>query len=862
MLRTVVLFLILCSADAAIAQQLRMVSPVRNQRICLGATVPVRGSIRNADSVARTLVLHVEINNISNGITVYSSADTIASVLASTSTAVVLPDYVTDPAKLSQLGSFVLVATLSALDSSMHPISNWPYTEADRYAIFGIRQTTTPFEDNANNYIKSGAGGVDLPDQYRWVNQGATVVDGENETWDPPPPRDPLEPIGPDSLRSPVIRLDNIGTFGDSYIGVGTGDTLASFPVNLGAKTRVLLTFDFMRSGRHEYPALWETTSLTGPETSFTDFNGHPLQSGDSLILEFAAPGSDACDTAAISWYRILGIGGGQDFRFQSGFIRIEDDNITTQIGDPSVSTTISLSQSYLTSSFRFRFRVKASDQGSAGVKDDADAFYLDDIHLQSAGLPAVEVLWARVVTPYTKIPYSATAALPVYVALKSYGAESPIEVPLYVTITDSLGHLYYDRQTQIPQLPSFGDTIVRVPDWNAQFTPMPGKYTVHAELGVSGYDSYSEDDATNSIFFLNSKVSTLPGGRGEFAYDDAGLEPGPAAGNDIPFLTRVIGDGIGFSNSTGSYAVKYTLPRPDTIYGANVFFANGNASPDAIRISLHVHNASTGLPGDTLRQESTQASFQDVRRGAAFNQFWPYYFPKPIVVDSGSYWIVVSQLSLDNMMMGGDLSRGGARLRVADPINPQFESIYTDPYGTEYSETNNSGDISGAYAVESPAASGSWQPWMPASGYWPASSHTTIKEATAINPQLSAPQSAGGAYLPMIRMIVGHAEPAAVRHGMLPDKSLTMSPNPANPGKEPISIYFGLSAQSQAKIEIYDVMGRIVRAFESTQISAGDHSVVWDCRDAVGQFVTQGSYFVRVSTADTILSGRIVVVE
>ncbi len=115
-------------------------------------------------------------------------------------------------------------------------------------------------------------------------------------------------------------------------------------------------------------------------------------------------------------------------------------------------------------------------------------------------------------------------------------------------------------------------------------------------------------------------------------------------------------------------------------------------------------------------------------QRGPSWDQWDSYYFPKPIVLASngaekGVFWAGVSQLSsADNMMLGGDLYRGGALVREWDPqyISPSIQIANNDPYGTQWNKSNNNGDVSCVWAVELTAGSGGWSSWAPSQGWWP----------------------------------------------------------------------------------------------------------------------------------------------
>lgn len=840
----IALLLLAGMSGFATAQSLVLSSPLRNQQICLGNAVAVTASAHNLDTIMRSLVVRLQITNVVTGVTVYEAADTALNVAPNAIVEAALPNYVTETGKLSELGTFEVVASLSALDSALRPLPSWPFGSTTRFHVFGMHTVPNPFADFGLDYSRSLEDSVDFPNQLLWANIGATIVEGDSAVWEAPPPEDDVSGFGPDSLHSPTFRLDRIASSGIPYAGTSVGDTLMSFPINLASLPKTQLTFDFMRGGRAHYPTFWETKELTGPESPITDVNGRLLVAGDSLLLEFASPSSSPCDTGAVSWRKVLGIAGGHDLSFHTAYITIEPARISAHFGDSTSTTVTDVSENYLTAQFRFRFRLKASDHGGSSVREDADPFFIDNIHVQRLSLPEVEVMWGRVVTPYTVLPFSATAALPVYVKLKSYGAAGAMNVPVRVTITARTGQICYDATSSFPRLPASQDTIVRMPDWDARSAPMPEEYYVVTRIASPGFDSYSLDDVMHTAFFLNAGMHSpsLPEGRGQMAYDDAGGSPPDGAGNDIPFLTSQTGDGIGFNNSSGSYAVKHTLPQRDTIYGALIYFGSANASPDAIRISLHSDDSAALVPGDTLRQESTQTSFEDFRRGGSFNQFWPYYFPKPIVVDSGSYWIAVSQLSLDNMMMGGDIPRGGATMIVGDVLQPKLHAIYNDPYGSQWSALDNNGDVSQSFAVESPVGAG-WHPWMPSSGFWPVSSS---REALPITPRLGSPQSAGGAYLPMIRLIVGQASRLSAPRQTSSREALQVYPNPAPAGAGPLTFILALARATHGSLTIYNVMGKIIRHLPARTFAQGSDSVTWDGTDDRGSAVAAGSYVLR----------------
>jgi flagellar hook assembly protein FlgD len=65
-----------------------------------------------------------------------------------------------------------------------------------------------------------------------------------------------------------------------------------------------------------------------------------------------------------------------------------------------------------------------------------------------------------------------------------------------------------------------------------------------------------------------------------------------------------------------------------------------------------------------------------------------------------------------------------------------------------------------------------------------------------------------------------------------------------------------------EARLEISDVRGRLVRALASGRLEAGRHSVDWDGTDAQGAPVAAGAYLYRFSAGTVRASGRLMLVR
>jgi flagellar hook assembly protein FlgD len=62
----------------------------------------------------------------------------------------------------------------------------------------------------------------------------------------------------------------------------------------------------------------------------------------------------------------------------------------------------------------------------------------------------------------------------------------------------------------------------------------------------------------------------------------------------------------------------------------------------------------------------------------------------------------------------------------------------------------------------------------------------------------------------------------------------------------------------ASVNLDVYDITGRLVRHVLAGTLSAGDHEVEWDGRDAWGVKAAPGAYVVRLSTADWSETGKV----
>jgi hypothetical protein len=77
------------------------------------------------------------------------------------------------------------------------------------------------------------------------------------------------------------------------------------------------------------------------------------------------------------------------------------------------------------------------------------------------------------------------------------------------------------------------------------------------------------------------------------------------------------------------------------------------------------------------------------------------------------------------------------------------------------------------------------------------------------------------------------------------------LTQNAPNPVVSGTSITFKIPTARTLSVVVYNVRGQEVRTLSSGDLSAGDHTVYWDGRDAAGQLVPAGEYIYRLVGAD-----------
>jgi len=84
-------------------------------------------------------------------------------------------------------------------------------------------------------------------------------------------------------------------------------------------------------------------------------------------------------------------------------------------------------------------------------------------------------------------------------------------------------------------------------------------------------------------------------------------------------------------------------------------------------------------------------------------------------------------------------------------------------------------------------------------------------------------------------------------------------APNPFNPQTQ---IQFSLPEAGHARLQIFDLRGRLVKTLINGPRNAGTQSVIWDGRDARGARVSSGVYVYRLQSGDYVQHRKMTMVK
>jgi hypothetical protein len=90
----------------------------------------------------------------------------------------------------------------------------------------------------------------------------------------------------------------------------------------------------------------------------------------------------------------------------------------------------------------------------------------------------------------------------------------------------------------------------------------------------------------------------------------------------------------------------------------------------------------------------------------------------------------------------------------------------------------------------------------------------------------------------------------------------LLLAPCHPNPFGDGTSVSFTMPASGRSVVRVYDVAGRLVRTVDDSFREPGPHEVLWDGRDAGGESVACGVYFVRLEASGESRTRKVVLLR
>ncbi len=85
---------------------------------------------------------------------------------------------------------------------------------------------------------------------------------------------------------------------------------------------------------------------------------------------------------------------------------------------------------------------------------------------------------------------------------------------------------------------------------------------------------------------------------------------------------------------------------------------------------------------------------------------------------------------------------------------------------------------------------------------------------------------------------------------------------NYPNPFCSSTAISYLLESDSHVSIEVYNLLGQLVRTLADSDLPAGSGSVIWDGRDSSGRTVNSGAYIIRLQSGALVSSRTIVLLN
>ncbi|OGC91586.1 MAG: hypothetical protein A2W25_10750 [candidate division Zixibacteria bacterium RBG_16_53_22] len=101
-----------------------------------------------------------------------------------------------------------------------------------------------------------------------------------------------------------------------------------------------------------------------------------------------------------------------------------------------------------------------------------------------------------------------------------------------------------------------------------------------------------------------------------------------------------------------------------------------------------------------------------------------------------------------------------------------------------------------------------------------------------------------------ILRLVVPGGVGVTERDRSLPD-AFTLEYNYPNPFNPSTMISFTVPTETNVRLEIFDLLGRVVKTLVDGNLPAGHHQIMWDGETSSGERASSGVYFARLSSGD-----------
>jgi hypothetical protein len=517
----------------------------------------------------------------------------------------------------------------------------WPFDDTLSVNLFTMKRLDS-FNDDVSEYhvIDNNI----VPSFNKWVSINADVVDGEEVSRYPQPPRGKFTATNYPtySLNSPVIRLNRKTLYGEEPETSPGGDEIRSFPIDMLGRLGSVLSFSIQRvENRKDWDRSFGDNTLIGPEPRvilngdiFTPFNTTNMAVSanpnlDRLSVQLLKPSNDgindiinptednwryhprrkgASPETKVDAFTLFGAGG-----YMRGFLENDKDS---SLALPEASSGklnalranmfddgfdleynkyfIAIPDTFIkwqksgAKNFRFRMKVLANDDQKCAtcIPDDNDDFFVDNIRIlfKPKETTDVEVISCKLLWPYTQAPASQATNIPVRVKLSNNTSAS---APFYIVKTKIFKNYsgpndlpVYCRAEVVPNHDPVKEIEFKMPNFNSRLAG-PGKFRMITNIKILGGDLVPSNDTNYTDFEIKYGNS--------FAYD-----PIDNVTNDVPEAIGKIGRGInleGFAEGGSGSANGPTSSYDEVQSGAGYI---GGSISGSIAVKFELLNADT----------------------------------------------------------------------------------------------------------------------------------------------------------------------------------------------------------------------------------------------------------------------------